>query len=117
MLAPIRKAWLRTAYAVLPVSVAVILVPQAAPTRPAPPPAAPPGLEKIQQFVFIMQENRSFDHYYRTYRGAEGIPPGVCVPDGANPCIAPYHDSSKVNQGGLHDWYNALRCIDGGLMD
>ena len=117
MPSPPRKIWLRTACAILPVILAVLVIPQTAPTQPAPPPAAPPGLQKIQQFVFIMQENRSFDHYFGTYPGAEGIPPGICVPNGTAPCVAPYHDSATVNQGGLHDWYNALACIDGGLMD
>ena len=112
-----RTIWLRAACAAIPAAVALILTPQSAPTQPALPPAAPPGLEKIEHFVFIMQENRSFDHYFGTYPGAEGIPPNVCVPNGAAPCVAPYHESGTVNQGGLHDWYNALSCIDGGLMD
>lgn len=65
-----------------------------------------------------MQENRSFDHYFGTYPGVEGIPPGVCVPNPAGgPCVAPSHDARLVNQGGAHNWANALNCIDGGLMD
>ena len=32
----------------------------------------------------IMQENRSFDSYFGTYPGANGIPGGVCVPDPVN---------------------------------
>ena len=39
------------------------------------------GIHKIRHVVIIMQENRSFDHYFGTYPGADGIPPGVCVPD------------------------------------
>jgi phospholipase C len=78
---------------------------------------APPGLEKIQQFVFIMQENRAFDHYFGTYPGAEGMPPGVCLPNPAGACIAPYHNPAVVNQGGAHTNAAALTCIDGGLMD
>jgi uncharacterized protein (TIGR03437 family) len=109
--------WLRGACATLPAALALILIPQSAPTQSSPPPAAPPGLEKIKQFVFIMQENRSFDHYFGAYPGVEGIPPGVCIPNGKGPCAMPYHDTSAVNQGGLHDWYNALTCLDGGLMD
>jgi phospholipase C len=31
----------------------------------------PPGLEKIEHFVFIMEENKSFDHYFGTYPGAD----------------------------------------------
>lgn len=63
--------------------------------------ATPPlGLEKIQHFIFIMQENRSFDHYFGTYPGAEGIPPGVCLSSPGGPCQAPYHSSALVNAGG-----------------
>ena len=109
---------LRAGLALLPVMLAALLVVGHAPTQSTPPPAAPPGLEKIQHFVFIMQENRSFDHYFGTYPGAEGLPPGVCVPNPAGgPCVAPYHDAALVNQGGAHNWVNALNCIDGGLMD
>jgi phospholipase C len=101
-----------------PVIVAVVLVAGRAPTQNTPPPAAPPGLEKIQHFVFIMQENRSFDHYFGTYPGAEGIPPSICVTDpSGGPCVAPSHDAKLVNQGGAHNWANALNCIDNGLMD
>jgi phospholipase C len=109
---------LRAGLALLPVILAALVVAGRAPTQTAPPPAAPPGLEKIQHFVFIMQENRSFDHYFGTYPGAEGLPPGVCVPDpSGGPCVAPSHDADVVNQGGAHNWVNALNCIDSGLMD
>src|SRR5262249_32770408 len=45
-----------------------------------------PELAKIQHIVIIMQENRSFDHYFGTFPGADGIPmangvPTVCVND------------------------------------
>jgi phospholipase C len=97
---------------------ALFLTGNRARTQTAPPPAAPPGLEKIQHFVFIMQENRSFDHYFGTYPGAEGLPDGVCIPNPAGgPCVAPSHDAQLVNQGGVHLWGDALRCIHGGLMD
>ena len=40
---------------------------------------------KIKHIIIIMQENRSFDEYFGTYPGADGIPmsngiPSVCVP-------------------------------------
>jgi phospholipase C len=109
---------LRGCLAVLPVTLVALLLVGRAPSQSVPPPAAPPGLEKIQHFVFIMQENRSFNHYFGTYPGAEGLPPGACVPNPAGgPCVAPYHDTDLVNQGGAHGWANALDCIDGGLMD
>src|SRR5262249_14714957 len=73
------------------------------------------GLEKIQHFVFIMQENRSFDSYFGTYPGADGIPEGICLhdPTGA-PCVAPYHDTNVVNRGGPHSWDNHFGCLNSG---
>src|SRR5438067_981503 len=32
----------------------------------------PAGLSKIQHFVFILKENRSFDHYFGAFPGADG---------------------------------------------
>src|ERR1700732_914518 len=61
--------------------------------------AAPPGAtpieasQKIQHVVMIMQENRSFDSYFGTYPGANGIPAHVCVPDPQHGgCVQPFHD-------------------------
>ncbi len=109
---------LRAGLASLPVILAALVVAGRTPTQTAPPPTAPPGLEKIQHFVFIMQENRSFDHYFGTYPGAEGLPPDICIPNPAGgPCVAPSHDADLVNQGGAHMYANAVHCIDGGLMD
>ena len=60
------------------------------------------GIQKIQHVVIIMQENRSFDSYFGTYPGADGIPAGVCLPDPVNGgCLTPYHDVADANQGGL----------------
>ena len=36
--------------------------------------AEAPGIETIDHFIFLVQENRSFDHYFGTYPGAKGIP-------------------------------------------
>lgn len=81
-------------------------------------PPMPPGLRKIKHFVFIMQENRSFDSYFGTYPGADGIPPGVCLENPAGgPCVKPYHDTQDVNRGGPHDQSNALADVDRGRMD
>src|SRR5689334_19142231 len=70
----------------------------------------------------IMQENRSFDSYFGTYPGADGIPmrngrPTVCVPDPVlRRCMRPYHDTADRNAGGPHDHIDAIRDVDGGLM-
>lgn len=82
------------------------------------PAGAPAGLGKIKHFVFILQENRSFDSYFGTYPGADGLPSNVCLPDPVqHGCVAPYHDASVVNRGGPHDWDNAVGDVHGGAMD
>jgi phospholipase C len=76
------------------------------------------GIHKIRHIVIIMQENRSFDSYFGTFPGADGIPPGVCEPDPVNGgCVAPFHDPSDLNYGGPHGVSNASADIDSGRMD
>lgn len=104
---------------------AVIAVPPPSPQLPAPPGAdvGPSGISKIRHVVIIMQENRSFDSYFGTFPGADGIPmvngvPSVCVPDPARAaCIKPYPEPSDTNAGGPHGQANAAADIDGGKMD
>ncbi len=75
-------------------------------------------LHKIKHVVIIMQENRSFDSYFGTFPGADGIPSGVCVPDPMRGgCVAPFHDPANLNYGGPHSLRNATADIDGGAMD
>ncbi len=91
----------------------------------APPQGGPPlsGIHKIQHVVVIMQENRSFDSYFGTYPGADGIPmrhgrPKVCVPDPmTRDCARPFHDRNDRNLGGPHSQDNALGDINGGKMN
>jgi phospholipase C len=80
-------------------------------------------IHKIRHVVIIMQENRSFDTYFGTFPGADGIPmrngvPTVCVrnPEGGS-CVRPYHDSDDRNRGGPHSAKAAVAAIDGGRMD
>jgi len=76
------------------------------------------GIHNIQHVVMIMQENRSFDSYFGTYPGADGIPAGVCVPDPLHGgCVKPFHDPSLKNTGGPHGTNSAISDIDGGKMD
>ena len=65
--------------------------------------AEPEGIHKIQHVVMIMQENRSFDSYFGTYPGANGIPANTCLPDPANGgCVKPFHDPNDRGPGGPH---------------
>ncbi len=82
------------------------------------------GTKKIQHIVVIMQENRSFDHYFGTFPGADGIPmdasgkPTVCNPDPkTGTCVAPYHDTQDKNAGGPHTNPAFNTCYDGGKLD
>jgi phospholipase C len=83
----------------------------------------PHGIHTLQHLIFIVQENRSFDHYFGTFPGADGIPmkhgvPSVCIPDPAlGRCDRPYHSTSLVNIGGPHAQVDSIRDVAGGKMD
>jgi len=71
-----------------------------------------------------MQENRSFDNYFGTFPGADGIPldatgsPTVCVHDpSTGNCVKPFHDAGLVNSEEPHNHLDALADIDSGRMD
>ncbi len=87
------------------------------------PDGSPPGIHKIRHVIVIMQENRSFDSYFGTYPGADGIPmrngvPTVCSPDPkTHVCVKPFHDTADRNAGGPHDPIDAIRDINGGKMN
>lgn len=84
---------------------------------------APLLRDKVKHIIVIMQENRSFDTYFGTYPGADGIPmqngvPTVCAIDPATKqCVKPYHNSEDINSGGPHAAASATADIDGGKMD
>ena len=80
------------------------------------------GIHKIKHVVIIMQENRSFDSYFGTYPGVDGIPmkngvPTVCVPNPKGGCQRPYHDKADINGGGPHGEVNAVADVNNGKMD
>jgi phospholipase C len=82
----------------------------------------PTGIHKIQHVIVVMQENRSFDSYFGTFPGADGIPmsggvPTVCVPNPAGGCTVPFHDTADVNGGGPHGNANAVADVNGGQMN
>jgi phospholipase C len=109
------------------IAAAALLAAACTSSAPSPAPArsssAEPGIHKIKHVVIIMQENRSFDSFFGTYPGADGIPAKngqftVCVPDPrTGGCDKPYHDPSLVNGGAGHNLSDATIDIDGGKMD
>jgi phospholipase C len=129
------KTSLRAACALLPLIPAALLIPRPAPTQQVLPPTATPGLEKIQQFVFIMQENRSFDHYFGTMPGVRGFsdPTAITLPTGnpvfyqpdsthAQGYLLPFHydtrsSSAQATPGTDHSWPTQHQAWDNGKMD
>ncbi|SCE77943.1 phospholipase C [Micromonospora echinospora] len=68
----------------------------AAPARPAvaAPPGQPATSTPIRHFVYLMQENHTFDNYFGTRPGVDGIPEDVCMPvkrGQPEPCVKPFH--------------------------
>jgi phospholipase C len=83
-------------------------------------PGLNPGLKLIKHLIFIVQENRSFDHYFGTYPGADGIPsPLPCLPSMWYPsqCFSPYENHDVRQQGGPYSNPYQIADIDNGLMD
>jgi phospholipase C len=96
--------------------------PSTSPSTSAPAAVLVPEIHKIKHVVMIMQENRSFDSYFGTYPGADGIPmvqgkPSMCVPDPKGGCVRPYPDHADVNGGGPHGASQADADLDFGKMD
>ncbi|MDQ6752754.1 MAG: phospholipase [Actinomycetota bacterium] len=126
------RGWLRRHHMLTAASAAVVVVLAAVGVFfglgwPRPPAAhgvaADAGISRIKHVVIITQENRSFDSYFGTFPGADGIPrhdgvPSVCVPDPARgSCVKPYYDPADRNAGGPHSQTNATADVDGGRMD
>jgi phospholipase C len=86
---------------------------------------APLGVDKLEHLIFIVQENRSFDHFFGTYPGANGIPTNpdgsfsVCAPDRfqGGICVPPYVTSSENQDGGPHTHPASVRDVNGGEMN
>jgi phospholipase C len=97
--------------------------PDAAYTTPPPDPAG-----KIKHVVMIMQENRSFDHYFGMFPGADGFTldadgrPTNANPDpyfqGGNPhMVKVFHDPGDFNADFGHDSQAFATGYDVGNMD
>ena len=93
--------------------------------------AACSKLTDIEHVVILTQENRSFDHYFGSYRGVRGFSDQSAAfqqPDPANTTISPvgqllpFHlDTSKANAACTHDishdWVPQHQSWDNGKMD
>jgi phospholipase C len=79
-------------------------------------------LSSIGNIVVAFQENHTFDNYFGTLPGANGIAGGggTCLPQkkgSATPCISPYHSTTLTPVDMNHTWNSAHQDYDGGKMD
>jgi len=88
------------------------------------PVSRPPGnkhvVSSVRHIVIIEMENRSFDHYFGTYPGVNGLPsPLPCNPDPQknNRCIKAFHDTTLRNYGGPHGYGAFGTDLDHGKLD
>jgi len=106
------------------------LVAQAASTKPA-----GSDLGAVEHVVFLMQENRSFDHYFGSYRGVRGFddhtehsygafaqPYPANESDRPTGVVLPYHmdtttSMSECTEDLSHTWGAEHKCWNGGRMD
>jgi len=74
----------------------------------------------IDHFVYIIQENISFDHYFGTFPGANGIPVSAkfAFQPGQPSTVTPFHLHATALPHDLnHSWQAAHVAADGGKMD
>jgi len=72
------------------------------------------NINLIQHVIFIVKENRSFDHYFGAFPGANGastatISTGQVIPLAVSP--------DTMNRDVDHLWWSSLTGVDGGKMD
>jgi phospholipase C len=72
----------------------------------------------IENFIFIVQENHSFDNYFGTFPGANGIPTGTALPDypGGPLVERPFLGLPSVPNM-VHTWVVTKLAYDNGAMD
>ncbi|CAA2102175.1 Non-hemolytic phospholipase C [Variovorax paradoxus] len=89
-------------------------------------------IKDVEHIVILMQENRSFDHYFGTLPGVRGFGDRFTIPlpggrsvwqqsDGSGRIVMPYHlDQSKGNaqrvSGTPHEWDDSQNAWDGGRI-
>jgi phospholipase C len=85
--------------------------------------AEPSPRTPIEHFVVLMQENHSFDNYFGTYPGADGIPRRTCMPVDPSAargrCVKPFHLGTRTVQDTPlgHSTRVTRRQYNGGRMD
>ena len=74
----------------------------------------------VKHFVYIIQENITFDHYFGTFPGADGLPKDLKLSylPGGEKVYAPFHlHQTSIPHDLNHSWQAAHVAYDGGKMD
>lgn len=75
----------------------------------------------IKHFVYLMQGDRTFDNYFGTYPGADGLPARTCQPLSADPakkgCVKPFSLHGSVPPPLAAGRLLIEKQYDGGKMD
>lgn len=82
--------------------------------------ASAPGHEAttpVRTLVVVMKENHSFDNYFGTFPGANGIPPGVTLPDGNGSFVAPHWLNASSTHDLPHSRSDMLDAFNNGSSD
>jgi phospholipase C len=138
-----RRAVLRAGTGAAAAALGAGLVPDGLRRAMAAPARCASSLADIEHVVILIQENRSFDHYFGTLRGVRGFsdPNAMLLPDGSsvfaqpnpantsNPPVGrllpfrldtttlPPAPNGTCTEDITHSWGNQHACWDGGLMD
>jgi phospholipase C len=107
-------------------AIVVLLVAALAPTARAQVTDHGPAAEEqtktpIKHVVVLMQENHSFDNYFGTYPGADGVPEGTCMPydseDPSKGCVKPFHLAGRAVEDMIHTKIAFDLQLNEGAMD
>ncbi len=76
----------------------------------------------IEHVVVVIQSNHTFDNYFGTYPGVDGIPAGTCMPyDPHDPrntdCVEPFHTGNQSTLDLNHSASTFVRQYNDGEMD
>src|SRR5579862_1531195 len=112
----LRRHWMVVSAAVLALGILATLLP-----GPVPPvkqagtiTKGPAGMELIKHVVFIIKENRSFDHYFGAFPGAVGAKYGRTSTGQWVP-LTPAPDQTMNDVA--HSWFAAQTGMNGGKMN
>ena len=96
--------------------------PTVTPAAETPPPPTPARTDpakiaaarrEIRHVVFLVKENRTFDHFFGTFPGADGVTQGVTC-DGS---VVPLGHATDDSPGAAHSFVSGIIAINGGRMN